>query len=159
MGIKWQTIIATIINLVILVFILRHFFWDKIRKVIEDRQNAINERLASADKARVEAAKLKAENEKVLKDAYEEGNRIIAAKKAAAEEVYNKIVEAANAEAEDLKVKANEQIELDINTAQLTLKEQVIDLATLLSNKVLEGSLDEAKHRAIIDEYIEKVGI
>lgn len=159
MGIKWQTIIATIINLVILVFILRHFFWDKIRKVIEDRQNAINERLASADRARAEAAKLKAENEKVLKDAYEEGNRIIAAKKAAAEEVYNKIVEAANAEAEDLKVKANEQIELDINTAQLTLKEQVIDLATLLSNKVLEGSLDEAKHRAIIDEYIEKVGI
>lgn len=159
MGIKWQTIIATIINLVILVFILRHFFWDKIRKVIEDRQNAINERLASADRARAEAAKLKAENEKVLKDAYEEGNRIIAAKKAAAEEVYNKIVESANAEAEDLKVKANEQIELDINTAQLTLKEQVIDLATLLSNKVLEGSLDEAKHRAIIDEYIEKVGI
>lgn len=159
MGIKWQTIIATIINLVILVFILRYFFWDKIRKVIEDRQKAINERLASADRARSEAAKLKAENEKALKDAYEEGNRIIAAKKAAAEEVYNKIVESAQEEAENLKLKANEQIELDINTAQLTLKEQVIDLATLLSNKVLEGSLDEARHRAIIDEYIEKVGI
>lgn len=159
MGIKWQTIIATIINLVILVFILRYFFWDKIRKVIEDRQKAINERLASADRARSEAAKLKAENEKALKDAYEEGNRIIAAKKAAAEEVYSKIVESAQEEAENLKLKANEQIELDINTAQLTLKEQVIDLATLLSNKVLEGSLDEARHRAIIDEYIEKVGI
>ncbi|MGL4453911.1 MAG: F0F1 ATP synthase subunit B [Sarcina sp.] len=159
MEFKWQTVVAAIINLVILVVILRYFFWARIKKAIRDRQDTINEKLASADRAREEAAKLKAKNEEILKQAQEEGKRIIAEKKVAAEELYNKIVADAIAEAEDLKVKANEQIEIDIAKAQLTLKEQVIDLAIELSKKAIEGSMDEEKHQAVIDKYIEKVGM
>lgn len=159
MEFKWQTMLAAIVNLIILVFILRYFFWNKVKKAIQDRQDAINEKLASADRAREEAAKLKAKNEEILKAAQEEGKRIIAEKKTAAEELYNKIVAKAEAEAEELKVKANEQITIDIAKAQLTLKEQVIDLATELSKKAIEGSMDEEKHRAVIDKYIEKVGM
>ena len=159
MEFKWQTVLAAIINLVILVVILRHFFWARIKKAIQDRQDTINERLASADRAREEAAKLKAKNEEILKQAQEEGKKIIAEKKAAAEELYNKIVADATKEAEDLKVKANEQIEIDIAKAQLTLKEQVVDLAIELSKKAIEGSMDEATHQAVIDKYIEKVGM
>lgn len=159
MEFNWLTVVAAIINLIILVAILRHFFWAKIKKAIQDRQDTINERLASADRAREEAAKLKAKNEEILKKAQEEGKRIIAEKKAAAEELYNKIVADATKEAEDLKVKANEQIEIDIAKAQLTLKEQVVDLAIELSRKAIEGSMDEEKHQAVIDKYIEKVGM
>ncbi|WP_066871799.1 F0F1 ATP synthase subunit B [Clostridium mediterraneense] len=159
MEIKWQSILAAIINLVILVFILRHFFWDRIKKAIEERQNAINEKLLSADRAREEASKLKAENERILREAQEEGKKIIEARKKSAEEIYNKIVADAHAEAENLKIKANEQVKIDIEKAQANLKEQVIDLAIVLSKKAVEGSIDEAKHSAIIDEYIEKVGM
>ncbi|WP_297435281.1 F0F1 ATP synthase subunit B [uncultured Clostridium sp.] len=159
MEFKWQTMVAAIVNLLILVFILRHFFWAKVKKAIQDRQDAINEKLASADRAREEAAKLKAKNEEILKAAQEEGKRIIAEKKTAAEELYNKIVAKAEVDAADLKVKANEQIAIDVAKAQLTLKEQVIDLATELSKKAIEGSMDEEKHRAVIDTYIEKVGM
>ena len=159
MEFNWTTVVAAIINLVILVFILRHFFWNRIKKAIQERQDAINEKLASADRAREEAAKLKAKNEEILKQAQEEGRKIIAEKKAAAEALYNKIVAEANAEAEDLKVKANEQIGIDIARAQLTLKEQVVDLAIVLSKKAIEGSMDEEKHQAVIDKYIEKVGM
>ncbi|MGL4763404.1 MAG: F0F1 ATP synthase subunit B [Sarcina sp.] len=159
MEFNWTTVVAAIINLVILVIILRYFFWDRVKKAIQERQDAINEKLASADRAREEAAKLKAKNEEILKQAQEEGRKIIAEKKIAAEALYNKIVAEANAEAEDLKVKANEQIGIDIARAQLTLKEQVVDLAIDLSKKAIEGSMDEEKHQAIIDKYIEKVGM
>ncbi|MGL5067440.1 MAG: F0F1 ATP synthase subunit B [Sarcina sp.] len=159
MEFNWTTVVAAIINLVILVIILRYFFWDRVKKAIQERQDAINEKLASADRAREEAAKLKAKNEEILKQAQEEGRKIIAEKKIAAEALYNKIVAEANAEAEDLKVKANEQIGIDIARAQLTLKEQVVDLAIDLSKKAIEGSMDEEKHQAVIDKYIEKVGM
>lgn len=159
MELKWQTMAAAIINLLLLMAILRYFLWGKLKKAIQDRQNFINEKLDSADRAREEAAKLKAKNEDILKQAQEEGKRIIAEKKIAAEELYAKIVADANADAEDLKVKANEQIQIDIAKAQLTIKEQVIDLAIQLSKKAIEGSMDEEKHKAIIDKYIEKVGM
>ncbi|WP_297520946.1 F0F1 ATP synthase subunit B [uncultured Clostridium sp.] len=159
MEFNWTTVVAAIINLGILVLILRYFFWDRIKKAIKERQDAINEKLASADRAREEAAKLKAKNEEILKQAQEEGKRIIAEKKIAAEELYKKIVAEATAEAEDLKVKANEQIGIDVARAQLTLKEQVVDLAIVLSKKAIEGSMDEEKHQAVIDKYIEKVGM
>lgn len=159
MEFKWQTMLAAIINLLILVVILRYLFWNKVKTAIQDRQNAINEKLDSADRAREEAAKLKAKNEEILKVAQAEGQRIIEEKKAAADALYAKIVAEANADAEDLKVKANEQIQLDIAKAQLTIKEQVIDLATELSKKAIGESMDEEKHRAVIDKYIEKVGM
>lgn len=159
MEFKWQTMLAAIINLLILVVILRYLFWNKVKTAIQDRQNAINEKLDSADRAREEAAKLKAKNEEILKAAQAEGQRIIEEKKAAADALYAKIVAEANADAEDFKVKANEQIQLDIAKAQLTIKEQVIDLATELSKKAIGESMDEEKHRAVIDKYIEKVGM
>lgn len=159
MEFKWQTMVAAIINLILLVAILRYFFWNKIKKAIQDRQNAINDKLESADKARQEAAKLKAKNEEILREAQAEGKRIIEEKKVAAEELYSKIVSEATKEAEDLKIKANEQIKIDITKAQLTIKEQVIDLATELSRKAIGESMDEERHRAVIDKYIEKVGM
>ncbi|MGL4740509.1 MAG: F0F1 ATP synthase subunit B [Sarcina sp.] len=159
MEFNWTTVVAAIINLLILVFILRYLFWDRIKGAIKERQNAINEKLDSADKIREEANKLRAKNEAVLKAAQEEGQRIIEERKAAAQALYEKIVKDAEKEADDLKLKANEQIAFDVANAQLTLKEQVIDLAVELSKKAIEDSMNETEHRAVIDKYIEKVGM
>ncbi|MGL5821874.1 MAG: F0F1 ATP synthase subunit B [Sarcina sp.] len=159
MEFNWTTVVAAIINLLILVFILRYLFWDRIKGAIKERQNAINEKLDSADKIREEANKLRAKNEAVLQAAQEEGQRIIEERKAAAQALYEKIVKDAQKEADDLKLKANEQIAYDIANAQLNLKEQVIDLAVELSKKAIEDSMNETEHRAVIDKYIEKVGI
>lgn len=159
MEFNWTTVVAAIINLLILVFILRYLFWDRIKGAIKERQNAINEKLDSADKIREEANKLRAKNEAVLQEAQEEGQRIIEERKAAAQALYEKIVKEAEKEANNLKSKANEQIAFDIANAQLTLKEQVIDLAVELSKKAIEDSMNETEHRAVIDKYIEKVGM
>ncbi|MGL5634415.1 MAG: F0F1 ATP synthase subunit B [Sarcina sp.] len=159
MEFNWTTVVAAIINLLILVFILRYLFWDRIKGAIKERQNAINEKLDSADKIREEANKLRAKNEAVLQAAQEEGQRIIEERKAAAQALYEKIVKDAQKEADDLKLKTNEQIAYDIANAQLNLKEQVIDLAVELSKKAIEDSMNETEHRAVIDKYIEKVGM
>ena len=44
-----STLIFTLINFVILVLILKHFFWSKLQAVIEERQNNIDEKLMKAD--------------------------------------------------------------------------------------------------------------
>ena len=56
MGINWLTILATLINFLILLAILRYFFWNKIKDAIEARQNLVLDKLSKAD-ADVEEAR------------------------------------------------------------------------------------------------------
>ncbi len=49
MEIDFMRILATIINFIILILILKHFFWDKIKRAIDARQEAIDETILKAD--------------------------------------------------------------------------------------------------------------
>ena len=49
MDIDPSVVIATMINFVIFILILKHFFWDKIQKVIQERQDYIEEQLDKAE--------------------------------------------------------------------------------------------------------------
>ena len=49
MEIDFSIMIMTIMNFIILVLILKHFFWDKIKTVIEEREEYIEEQLSQAE--------------------------------------------------------------------------------------------------------------
>ena len=55
--------------------------------------------------------------------------------------------------------RADEEIEAAKADALLDLKTKTVDVAIMMSQKVLERSVDENTHRDLIDEYIDKVGI
>ena len=48
MEINPSTLIATIINFIILFAILKYFFFDKVKAIIDERENLINEQLDNA---------------------------------------------------------------------------------------------------------------
>lgn len=159
MGINWLTILATLINFLILLAILRYFFWNKIKDAIEVRQNLVLDKLSKADADVEEARKLRLEYEEMLKAAREEGNRIVADKKKEAEELYKEILAKAEKDSKALMSRADEEIEAAKADALLDLKTKTVDVAIMMSQKVLEKSVDENTHRDLIDEYIDKVGI
>jgi len=49
MEINWSLIVGTIINFIILLAILKHYFFNKVKDVIEDRQNEIEDKIIRAD--------------------------------------------------------------------------------------------------------------
>ena len=81
MDIDPSVVIATMINFVIFILILKHFFWDKIQKVIEERENYIEEQLEKAEEDSQKARLYLIENERILKSSREEGKKIIEKKK------------------------------------------------------------------------------
>ena len=56
-GIKISTLIYTIINFAILLLILKHFFWDKLKGIIESRQSEVEEIGREKEKAEYEVKK------------------------------------------------------------------------------------------------------
>ena len=158
MEIDPSVLIATLINFGVLILILKHFFWDKIKEVIQDREDYIEEQLSKADEDTEKARIYLIENERILKASKEEGKKIIEKKKQKANQVYSEIVEEANKEARSIIKRAELEIEREKEKAQYELKKQVVNLAINLSAKALEEKVEETKQRELINDFITKVG-
>ena len=53
----------------------------------------------------------------------------------------------------------NIEIQREEEKVKYELKQQVVDISVMLSEKALGESIDESKHRELINDFIEKVGI
>ena len=158
MEINTSVLIATLINFGILVLILKHFFWDKIEAVIQEREDYIEEQLTRADEDSEKARLYLVENERILKASKEEGKKIIEKKKLKANKVYDEIVDEANKEAKSIIERAQVEIGREKEKAEYELKKQVVNLAIDLSTKALEEEIENSKQRQLISDFISKVG-
>lgn len=159
LGLDLSTFILTLINFVILVAILKHFFWDKIKLAIEDRENYIEDTISNAEEESHKARLYLLENERILNASKEEGNKIIEDKKVKANEVYDEIVADANKEAKTIMERANVEINREKEKAKYEIKKEAVDLAIEISARALEERVkDDAKQRELIGDFINKVG-
>ena len=159
MDIDPSVLLMTLINFFILVLILKHFFWEKIRIAIQDREDFIQEQLSNAEDESQKARLYLIENERILKSSKEEGKKIIEKKKQKANKVYSEIVDDANKEAKAIVDRARLEIEREKEKAEYEVKKQAVNLAVELSIKALEDSIDEDVHRKLISDFIAKVGM
>ncbi len=158
MEINPSTLIATIINFIILFAVMKHFFFEKVQGIIDERENLINDKLDYADEEAEKARMIAIENERMLKNAREEGKLITERHKQKAEKVYDEIVAEAQQEAKIIIERAKVEINREKEKVEDKLKREAIDLAIELSKKVIEKNIDEEKNREIIGEFITKVG-
>ena len=151
--------IMTIINFAIIVFILKYFFWDKIKAIIEERQSSIDEQLIKADEDAEKARMYLVKNEEILKQAKEEGKKITEKQKQKGDKIYQEIIDNAKVEATTLMERANLEIARKKEKAEYEIRKQAVDLAVEISIKALEQKIDEETHRKLIGDFIAKVGI
>ena len=68
--------LATVVNFLILFFGLKYFFFEKVKLIVEARENEISQKLDSADEELEKARTLAINNERELQRAREEGKAI-----------------------------------------------------------------------------------
>ncbi len=144
------TLIVQMIVFLILVGFTMKFVWPPIAKALDERAQKIADGLAAADKAkaelsaantRVEGALSQARNETAqrLADADRRAQAIIEEAKTRATEEGNKIIAAAKAEADQQAVKARE-----------TLREQVAALAVKGAEQILRKEVNPGVHAELL---------
>lgn len=150
--------LGTLVNFLILLFGLKYLFFDKVKAIIEARENHIGLQLDEAEEELEKARSLAIQNERALKNARKEGKKITEAEKKKAEKIYEEIVLEAKNEAQLIIERANIEIERQKEKAEYGLKKEAIELAIDLSEKVIEENIDEEKNRDLIDKFISEVG-
>ncbi|GAA0069780.1 F0F1 ATP synthase subunit B [Clostridium sardiniense] len=159
MNINIPEMIVTLVNLLILFWLVKHFAFDKVNKILKQRKDLIENTISKADEDLEKARILKLQNEREISSAKEEGKEIVSQYKTKADNVYKEIVEDARREAGTIIDKSKVEINRERTKAQAEIKTQAVELAVFLAEKALGDSIDEKKHRELIDDYISKVGM
>lgn len=152
-----STLIAQILNFLILVAILRAVAYKPIVKVMQARSKKIQESIDQADMDRRSAENLLAENKAKLAAAGKKAEDIIEKAEKEASVLREERIEATKREIEQMKKAAAEEIERDRLKMQENLKSEVVALSMAAAGKIIEKNLSEKDNEGIIKSFIDKL--
>ena len=158
MSIDLTTIIATLLNTLILFLVLKHFLFDKVNKVVDERQKEIQDSYDRAEEAEKNAQKLEADYNEKIGQAKQEGAEIIrdATKKAQARA--DEIIDEARVEAKGIRVNAENEIEREKKIAVNAIKDEISQIAFSAAAAVVEKDLTSEDNEKLIEKFIDNVG-
>ncbi len=155
---NWPQLLTTILGFLLLLWIMRRFAWNPILDMIDQRREKVEKDYAAAERELSSAESLKADFETKLGEIKViERERVQEAVKRG-EELAGGIVEKARGEVDQTRAKGLQDLELESLKARQALRDDVVDLAIGAAEKLIGERLDEAKHRQLIEHYIDSVG-
>lgn len=152
----------TVVNFLILVFLLGKFAWKPIMKVLDEREEKIKNDISSAQEARAEAQKIQKEIEAKLEDISNQSIQKLKEAQEIANEEKKKILDSAANQANAMVAQAKAEIAGETQKAIETLKAQMADTTLLALKKIITKQEDEktsrAQVQAVLKEIEEKAG-
>ena len=156
LGISLPTLVAQIVNVVVLLGLLYLVAYKPIMRMLDERSRRIKESMEQTDAIKEQAARAEEEVKKQLEAAGKEGQKKIAQAVKIGEEVKQKAQQEARQEAEALITRARTEIQRERDEAIDELRKEVADLTILAAGKVIERSLDKKAHRELIEKVMEE---
>ncbi|MFO7720237.1 MAG: F0F1 ATP synthase subunit B [Gillisia sp.] len=142
----------------VLILLMAKFAWKPILGAVKEREDSINDALSSAENAKKEMQNLKADNEKLLKEARIERDALIRE----AREIKDKMIADAGTEAQEkanhIVAQAQITIQNEKNAAMADIKNQVASLSIEIAEKVVREELsNKDKQRKLVESMLDDV--
>lgn len=153
----WQIVIS-LFNLVILFFILKKFLYKPITAMLEKRKAELDAHYIAAENAEADASAKQKEWEKTLAGAESEANAILDAATENARYRGDKIIAEANARAEGIVNEAKTEADLTYKKAKETIRQEIVEVSSALTEKLLGREITTDDHRAMIDAFLDEMG-
>ena len=135
------TFIITIINIVILFFILRKVLFKPVTKFMTDRAKKIEDAINQAEKDKNQAKALLAQYEEQLKAAKVEAEAIINAAKTSAKQEAEKIIADGRIYMEATLANARKQLEMEHQSAMADFRKEAAALVVAATSRLLEREI------------------
>ena len=148
------TVLWTVITFIVLAVLLAKFAWKPLLTTLQERERTIRESLEQAQKARAEGEETLRRNQEILAQARRETAAILDQGKREAESLRAEILAQARKEAQDLVEQGRKQVQFEQKQAIEQLRRQVADLAIQAAERLITRSLDDAKQRELLDDYV-----
>lgn len=153
----WNILIS-LANLALIFWIVKKFLFGPVKKLLAERQADIDHRYAAADEAQRVADESRAVWESKLGGADAEAARIIQDASDTAKYRAEQIVREADGRAESIVLRAKAEAELERKRAEDGMRREIVGVSTAIAEKMLSREVNEKDHRALIDDFIDKIG-
>lgn len=148
----WMTL-----TFVILLFLLAKFAWKPIVNAINDRETSIVDALNQAKLAKREMEMLKADNERIIREAKIERDAILKEAREIKDKIVGDAKDIAKAEGDKLIEAAKQTINAEKNAAMADIKTQIGALSVNIAESILKQKLDNSEaQNELVQNYLNK---
>ena len=151
-------LVFTIINLLILYFLLQKFLFKPVNNILAQREEAIKKQFEEANQAKSEANELKAQYENSIAAAKEDSAKIVSEAKSKARDEYDRIVNEADAEAARRREEAQKKLAEDKSRYIKNMEAEFGDLVIAAAEKVVGENVNPESSRKLYDELLVEMG-
>ena len=152
------TLIAQICNLFIQLLVVKIFFLDKIKAILDKRREAADAQITDAENAKAEAMASMQTSEANMAKAKADADALLSSAQRTAAARSEEIIRQAQQTAAQIKSKASSDIEQEKKKAISEAKNEISGLAMAIAGKVVGRELAEGDQTALIDRFIDELG-
>lgn len=153
----WQTLIS-LANLLLLFLVIKRFLYQPVKKMLDARQSTIEGDYAAASEAKAQALSDRTAYEEKLKGAKKEAEEVIKSAVTVAGQREQEILNSAKEKADGIVRQAQNEAALEKEKAREEIRNEIVEVSTLLTEKMLEREVNAEDHRNLIDSFVEKLG-
>ncbi len=157
-GMNPWTALFVLLNFLLLFFVAKKFLFVPVKKMIDSRQQEIDDMYAQAQSAQDSAKALEEEYQAKLASAQETGDRLVKEAMERGKSREEEILRQANREADAIREKATADIAREKKQAINDAKNEISSLAMEIAGKVVGASLDAARQEQLVDSFLEELG-
>lgn len=160
-GFTWDTLRDIIIQLcatLILFIVIRIFIWKRVTNILEARRAAIDKELIEAKESNRKARLLAIENQKKLEEAELQIKEMLDNAEKDANIRRDEIISNAKEEAFKRLQNVEDDIKHEIQQRNAEIHQQIVDIAMLAAEKIVEREIDQDKYIDLVNKIIEEAG-
>ncbi len=157
MDIDWMIVLAQIANFLILIWLLKRFLYQPIRRVIQGREEKIARRVAAAEALEAQADAQKQEYERKVADIEAQRHQLLEAAREEARTMRRTLLAEAAEEAEQARRRYHESLERERISVENELGERLVEQACRTAGRVVSELAQTRLEDALIDAFEERV--
>jgi F-type H+-transporting ATPase subunit b len=156
--IDWFTVVAQIVNFLVLVGLLKYFLFDRITKAMDEREHTIASALEQADEAR-KLAQEEAERYRHMNEELEEGRqRTLAEAKDEADSLRKALLQSARAEVAEAKIAWEESLDREKDVFLVDLRRRIGEQALSIAGFALSDLANSDLEARIVHVFVDRFG-
>jgi len=159
MHLEWSVILTQAVGFIIVLLILKKYAWGKLLEFIDQRREKIAGEFSEIERGHERVERLKTDLDKQLANIEETRRQKIQEAAQEANKLAGDIKDEARQDVMALRQKAEQDIQLELNKANVLLRDQMVDAVITTTEKLIRERLDSDKQRQLITEFLAEVSV
>lgn len=147
--------LVVLISIILLLFLVKFFAWDKIEAMLEARRQKISKDLEEAEKKRKAAEEIQANAKEIIHNAEAKGQEILNLTREAASKMQDEMIKEGRDVVSRMKLDGQREVDSMKQRALAQMQDQIVDLSVQLASQILNKELTEQTHQDVIESFIE----